>query len=96
MTRVDGPKLAGPSRVDYNLMVYSYGQMMRDVLLNRGMNFVMNRSLWYQPSQGIAHAVYYCSDGLHLNALGCEAVAEYWLRITHLPISSSTDETVSI
>jgi hypothetical protein len=53
--RVDGPKLAGPSRIDYNLMVYCYGQMMRDVLPHRGMNFVMNRGLWYRPSKGIAH-----------------------------------------
>jgi lysophospholipase L1-like esterase len=85
--RVDGPKMAGPDRVDYNLMVYQYGLMMRDVLSTRGVRFVLNRSLWYCPSRGIAHGVYFRSDGLHLSAVGAEAVAEQWLKITHPPLA---------
>ena len=76
----EGPLMDGVRKTAYNLMIFGYGAMIKTVYPSRGTNYVMNRCMWFIPSEGRQQSVFFRPDGLHLNRLGCDAVAAGWLR----------------
>ena len=63
--RTVGPNLTSEMRSEYYQMVYQYGRMIRDVFPTKGIRFTMISCLWYAPSQGREHPVFFRKDGLH-------------------------------
>jgi hypothetical protein len=76
-----GPHLYGLPLYRYNMMVYEFGLVLRDQSLERNRNIVLNRVMWEKPSEGLANAMMFENDGLHLNFCGSCSVAAAWLRV---------------
>jgi lysophospholipase L1-like esterase len=78
--RTVGPGMSPGRKERYNLMVFEYGQMMKDQLRPAGIEYVLNRGLWFLPSQGREHPMFFREDGLHLSKIGKDFVANGWLK----------------
>jgi lysophospholipase L1-like esterase len=78
--RAVGNSMSPEEKVMYNTEACIYGEMVARASVAEHRNFVLNRSLWESPVDGLERPTLFMPDGLHLNWLGKRLVAREWMR----------------
>jgi hypothetical protein len=77
--RTSGPFMDGERKKSYNAMVKDFGDKLEAACGLMRVRYMKNEVLWSSKEEGRAHPVFFIADGLHLSAIGREAVARGWM-----------------
>jgi lysophospholipase L1-like esterase len=77
--RTLGTGMSDEQRIIYNRVASRLGAMARSAARHEGFGYILNGCLWMSVRKWRENPEYFQEDGLHLNAVGREVVAQGWV-----------------